>query len=106
MNKAIVSIILGIISLMLGPFGLISSAIGLFLGIKANKAPSSTVSIPLGYKGKVGEKDVSVQPFLSSKYLVWIGIILNGIALFFALIAVLTLLTVAGGFFFLQGLIK
>lgn len=106
MNKAVISVILGIISLTLGPFALIPSAIGLFLGIKALKIPASSISIPVGYKGKVGEKEVSAQPFVSSKLFVWVGLVLNAIALFFAVIAVVAFIAVGSGFFFLQRFIK
>lgn len=99
MNKSIVSIILGVIGLMLGPFGLIFGGIGLFLGIKALKNPSKEKYVPIA---KVGGKQVQIKSFMSTPWPAYIGIVLNALVLFFALIALLSLGLVGGLFFFSQ----
>lgn len=105
-NKAIISIVLGIVGLMLGPFGLILGAIGLFLGVKALKSPSQDITLPVGYKGSLGGKQASVQPFISSKWLAYISIVLNGIVVLFGIIALAGLGLIGGLFLFGQSLPK
>lgn len=105
-NKAIISIVLGVVGLMLGPFGLILGAIGLFLGIKALKAPHQDITLPVGYKGSLGGKQASVQPFMNSKWLAYISLVLNGIVVLFGIIALAGLGLIGGLFLFGQSLPK
>ena len=106
MSKVIFSIILGVIGLISGPFGVLPSGIGLFLGIKALKLPSQEITMPYGLKGEVGGKDVNIKPVMNSKWPVYIAVGINGVALFLSLLAWIGLGLFGGLFLFSQNLPK
>lgn len=71
---------------------------GLIIGINALKDDSQPIKMPVGYAVKIGEKEVTAQPFFSSKYLTYIAIGINAIGL------IIGLLTLMGGFMMLSEL--
>ncbi len=80
MNKLIAAYILGILSFVMaitGIFSLFLSIPGLLLAFMSLKMPEKKVVIPLGYQGKVGKKNITAQPFMTTKYLSYIALGLN-----------------------------
>ncbi|MBI4067055.1 hypothetical protein HY407_01625 [Candidatus Gottesmanbacteria bacterium] len=80
MGKLIYSYIIGLFSFAMaitGAFSLFLSIPGLILAYMSLKLPEKRISIPIGYQGRVGKKKISAQPFVTSKYLSYIAIILN-----------------------------
>lgn len=80
MNKLLAAYILGIVSFVMaitGVFSLFFSIPGLILAIMSLKLPEKKVGIPLGYQGKVGKKNFTAQPFMTTRYLSFIAIGLN-----------------------------
>ncbi|OGH11969.1 MAG: hypothetical protein A2857_05985 [Candidatus Levybacteria bacterium RIFCSPHIGHO2_01_FULL_36_15] len=80
MNKLIIAYIFGILSFVMavtGVFSLFFSIPGLILGVMSLKMPEKKVIIPLGYQGRVGKKNITAQPFMTTKYLSYIAIGLN-----------------------------
>lgn len=80
MNKLIAAYILGILSFVMaitGIFSLFLSIPGLALAIMSLKTPEKRVVIPLGYQGKVGRKNLTAQPFMTTRYLSYIAVGLN-----------------------------
>ncbi len=99
MNRVWAAIILGIVSFLFsitGPLALLLAIPGLLLGISGLKLPAREISIPVGYKGKLGRKTIKAQPFLSTKYLVFMAIGINAFAGMISLLAAIPFL-----FFFL-----
>lgn len=80
MNKLVISYILGILSFVMaitGVFSLFLSIPGLVLAIMSLKLPEKKVVIPLGYQGRVGRKNLTAQPFMTTRYLSYIAVGLN-----------------------------
>lgn len=80
MNKLIVAYILGILSFVMaitGAFSLFLSIPGLFLAIMSLKMREKKIVIPLGYQGRVGKKNITAQPFMTTRYLSYIAVGLN-----------------------------
>ena len=80
MSKLLVAYILGILSFVMaitGIFSLFLSIPGLFLAISSLKLPEKKVIIPLGYQGRVGKKNLTAQPFMTTRYLSYIALGLN-----------------------------
>ncbi|OGG15188.1 hypothetical protein A2773_04860 [Candidatus Gottesmanbacteria bacterium RIFCSPHIGHO2_01_FULL_39_10] len=100
MGKLIAAYILGITSFVFsitGAFSLFLSIPGLILATAALKLPEKKINIPVGYQGKVGRKNISAQPFITSRYLAYIAVILNVFSIatsLFASFALLALFTV------------
>lgn len=98
MKKLVAAYILGILSFVMaitGVFSLFLSIPGLILAISSLKAKSKDITMPIGYKGKVGGKKVSAQPYVSTRYLSYIAIGLN---IFSIAISVITTLFLAAFF--------
>ncbi len=80
MNKLVAAYILGILSFVLsitGIFSLFLSIPGLFLAVASLKLPEKKIAIPLGYQGKVGKKKFTAAPFMTTRYLSYIALVLN-----------------------------
>jgi len=80
MKKLIVAYILGILSFVMaitGIFSLFLSIPGLIFAVISLKMPEKKVVIPLGYQGRVGKKNLTAQPFMTTRYLSFIAIGLN-----------------------------
>lgn len=95
MNKSFFSIVLGFISFLfyiLGPLNLLVSIPGLILGILALKSPNKTILLPGGFKGSYGNKKISTQSFISSKYIAYIGIAVNILSILYSLVGIITFL--------------
>lgn len=89
MSKLLIAYILGILSFVMaitGVFSLFISIPGLILAIMSLKIPEKKVGIPLGYQGRVGKKNFTAQPFMTTRYLSFIALGLNvfsiGVSLF------------------------
>jgi len=101
MKKLIASYILGILSFvmaMTGVFSLLLSIPGLILAIMSLKLPEKKIAIPLGYQGKVGRKNFTAAPFMTTRYLSFIALGLNifSIAVSLFATAILAALFTAG----------
>ncbi|MBI2442531.1 MAG: hypothetical protein HYV40_01320 [Candidatus Levybacteria bacterium] len=95
MNKLLTSYILGIASFVLaitGIFSLFLSIPGLVLSVLSLKMPEKKVTIPLGYQGKVGRKNFTAVPFMTTRYLSFIAIGLNVFSIAVSLFATFTIL--------------
>ncbi len=95
MKKLIGAYILGILSFVMaitGLFSLLFSIPGLILAINSLKLPEKKVTIPLGYQGKVGKKNFTAVPFMTTRYLSYIAIGLNGFSIAVALFTTFTIL--------------
>ncbi|HCM37510.1 MAG: hypothetical protein UV61_C0002G0060 [Candidatus Gottesmanbacteria bacterium GW2011_GWB1_43_11] len=95
MNKLIAAYILGILSFVLaltGVFSLLLSIPGLLLSIAALKMPEKKIAIPLGYEGFLGKKRLSARPFVTSRYLAYIAVVLNGFSIAVSLFATFSIL--------------
>jgi uncharacterized membrane protein YhaH (DUF805 family) len=80
MSKLLVAYILGILSFvmaMTGVFSLFLSIPGLVLAVKSLKDREKKITIPIGYQGRVGKKNITAQPFMTTRYLSYIAIGLN-----------------------------
>lgn len=80
MSKLFVAYILGILSFVMaitGVFSLFLSIPGLVLAVMSLKDPEKRVNIPIGYQGRVGKKNFTAAPFMTTKYLSFIAIGLN-----------------------------
>lgn len=80
MKKLVAAYILGILSFVMaitGIFSLFLSIPGLALAIMSLKMPEKKVVIPLGYQGRVGKKNLTAQPFMTTRYLCYIAVGLN-----------------------------
>ncbi len=80
MKKLVVAYILGVLSFVMaitGIFSLFLSIPGLVLAIMSLKMPEKRVVIPLGYQGRVGKKNLTAQPFMTTRYLSYIAVGLN-----------------------------
>jgi len=58
-----------------------------FLGITSLKAKEKRIKIPIGYEGTVGKKKISAKPFMTTRYLSFIAIGLNGFSIAVSLFA-------------------
>jgi len=101
MKKLIAAYILGLLSFVMaitGVFSLFLSIPGLILAIMSLKLPEKKVIIPLGYQGKVGKKNFTAAPFMTTRYLSFIALGLNifSIAVSLFATAVLAALLTAG----------
>ena len=101
MNKLIVAYILGILSFvmaMTGVFSLFLSIPGLIFAIQSLKSPAKDIPLPVGYKGKLGRKKISAQPYLSTHYFSYIAVGLNSFSIVVSLFttAVIIALFTAG----------
>lgn len=101
MGRLIISYILGIVSFVMaftGAFSLFLSVPGLILAIKSLKMPEKKVVIPLGYQGRVGKKNLTAQPFITTRYLSFVAVLLNvfSIAVSLFTTAILAALFTAG----------
>lgn len=56
------------------------------------KSPEKEVTIPIGYKGTVGDKKITARPFLTTRYLSYIAIGLNVFSMATSLFATLVVL--------------
>lgn len=95
MKKLIGAYILGILSFVMaitGLFSLFLSIPGLVLAIMSLKVPDKKVTIPLGYQGRVGKKNFTAVPFMTTRYLSYIAIGLNGFSIAVALFTTFTIL--------------
>lgn len=80
MNKLIAAYILGILSFVMaitGVFSLFLSIPGLILAIMSLKDREKKIKIPIGYQGRVGKKNITAQPFMTTRYLSYIALGLN-----------------------------
>lgn len=80
MSKLLGAYILGILSFVMaitGVFSLFLSIPGLLFAIASLKMPEKKVGIPLGYQGRVGKKNFTAQPFMTTRYLSFIALGLN-----------------------------
>lgn len=80
MSKLVISYILGVLSFimaMTGVFSLFLSIPGLLFAIASLKQPEKKINIPLGYQIKVGKKNFTAQPFMTTRYLSYIAVGLN-----------------------------
>ncbi|GEM_PF-3517892 len=80
MGKLIASYILGLISFVMaitGIFSLVFSIPGLILSIASLKLPEKRIGIPLGYQGMLGRKKISATPYVTTRYLAYIALVLN-----------------------------
>ena len=101
MKKLLGAYLLGILSFILsivGVFALLFSVPGLILAILSLKMPEKKVTIPLGYQGRVGKKNFTAMPFMTTRYLSFIAIGLNIFSIAVSLFATFTIfsLFVAG----------
>jgi len=90
MKKLIAAYILGLISFVMaitGIFSLFLSILGLILAIMSLKMPEKRVVIPLGYQGKVGKKNFTAKPFMTTRYLSYIAVGLNVFSIVVSLFA-------------------
>lgn len=98
MDKAVLSFILGIMgfisSAFIGPASLFFSIPGLIFSIIALKSPSKEIDLPFGIRIG-GKKKQVAKPFISNKYVAWIALALNIIALFIGLSALLLIVSMA-----------
>lgn len=80
MQKLLTAYILGIISFLFALAGIFSfffSVPGLFLAISSLKLPEKKIHIPIGYEGRLGNKKLSARPYVTSRYLAYIAVVLN-----------------------------
>ncbi|MDP3940974.1 MAG: hypothetical protein Q8Q49_01555 [bacterium] len=80
MKKLLAACILGILSFVMaitGVFSLFLSIPGLILAVMSFKDREKKVTIPLGYKGRVGNKNFTAAPFMTTRYLSYIAVGLN-----------------------------
>jgi len=80
MKKLVAAYILGLVSFvmaMTGVFSLFFSIPGLILAIMSLRLPEKKIVIPLGYQGKVGRKNLTAQPFMTTRYFSFIALGLN-----------------------------
>lgn len=80
MTKLIAAYILGIISFLLafsGIFSFLFSVPGLMLAIHSLKIKEKRIMIPLGYQGTLGRKKLTAQPYVTTRYLAYIALVLN-----------------------------
>lgn len=84
---------------MTGVFSWFFSIPGLILALMSLKMKEKKVIIPLGYQGKVGKKNLTAQPFMTTRYLSFIALGLNVFSMAVALFAtaILAALLTAGG---------
>lgn len=90
MSRLIAAYILGVLSFvmaMTGVFSLFLSIPGLLLSIISLKLPEKKVIIPLGYQGRIGRKNLTAQPFMTTRYLSYIAIGLNAFSIAVSLFA-------------------
>ena len=90
MNKLIAAYILGVLSFVMaitGVFSLFLSIPGLILAIMSLKMPEKKVIIPLGYQGRVGKKNFTAAPFMTTRYLSYIAVGLNVFSIVVSLFA-------------------
>ena len=95
MKKLLIAYILGILSFVMavtGVFSLLFSIPGLILAVSSLKIPEKKVAIPLGYQGRVGKKNFSAVPFMTTRYLSFIAIGLNIFSIAISLFATFTIL--------------
>ena len=93
MNKLIIAYIPGILSFLFaitGIFSFLFSIPGLILAIGSLKSPEKTITIPIGYQGRVGKKKLTARPFMTTRYLSYIAIGLNVFSMAVALFATLS----------------
>ena len=81
MNRAIISVILGILSLIIPIIGILISIAGLILGIVSLRDKSKDIVFPIGYKVMSNKKTTNVHPYISGKYVSIVGIGLCAISL-------------------------
>ena len=94
MKKLLGAYFLGIISFVMsivGVFALLFSVPGLILAILSLKIPEKKVSIPLGYQGRVGKKNFTAMPFMTTRYLSFVAIGLNIFSIAVSLYATFTI---------------
>lgn len=94
MKKLFLAYVLGILSFVLsitGIFSLFLSIPGLFLAISSLKSKQKEMTLPIGYKGKLGNKKVSAQPYISTRYLSYTAIGLNAFSIAVSVITTLFL---------------
>lgn len=101
MNKLLCAYILGILSFVMaitGVFSLFLSIPGLILAISSLKDKEKRISMPIGYEGTVGKKNMSARPFMTTRYLsyVAIGLCVFSIAVSLFATAVIAALFTAG----------
>ena len=80
MTKLLMAYILGIISFLMafsGIFSFLFSVPGLILAVNSLKLKEKRIMIPLGYQGKLGRKKLTAQPYVTSRYLAYIALVLN-----------------------------
>lgn len=80
MNKLIAAYVLGLLSFVMaitGVFSLFLSIPGLILAMMSFKMPEKKIVIPLGYQGKVGKKNLTAYPFMTTRYLSYVALGLN-----------------------------
>lgn len=90
MKKLLLAYILGVISFVMaitGIFSLFLSIPGLILAIMSLKDKEKKVIIPLGYQGRVGKKNITAQPFMTTRYLSYIAVGLNAFSMAVSLFA-------------------
>lgn len=80
MKKLLAAYIFGILSFVMaiaGVFSLFFSVPGLILAVMSLKMPEQKVNIPLGYQGRVGRKNFTAYPYMTTRYLSYIALGLN-----------------------------
>ena len=80
MTKLATAYILGIISFLFafsGIFSFLFSVPGFILAISSLKIKEKRIMIPLGYQGTLGRKKLSAQPYVTTRYLAYIALVLN-----------------------------
>ncbi|MEK7543384.1 MAG: hypothetical protein AAB557_00785 [Patescibacteria group bacterium] len=80
MTKLVMAYILGIVSFLMafgGIFSFLFSVPGLLLAIHSLKIKEKRILIPLGYQGTVGRKKLTAQPYVTTRYLAYIALVLN-----------------------------
>lgn len=101
MTKLIIAYILGILSFVMaitGVFSLFLSIPGLILSIMSLKDKEKKITIPIGYQGRVGKKNISAQPFVTTRYVTFVAIGLNAFSMAVSLFttAIIAALLAAG----------
>ena len=95
MTKLLIAYILGIISFLMafsGVFSFLFSVPGLILAIHSLKIKEKRIMIPLGYQGTLGRKKLSAQPYVTTRYLAYIALILNIFSMAVSLFSTFSLL--------------
>lgn len=80
MTKLIAAYILGLVSFLMafsGIFSFLFSVPGLILAVHSLKVREKKIMIPLGYQGKLGRKKLTAQPYVTTRYLAYIALVLN-----------------------------